>query len=144
MQMVEGNSILQLTTTPKLAPLSQAIRDPSSIGAMNGSKHTTVATSIYTTFRIAQLISSFRRRIKTKVLSHRTATKASIAKVQHGLREDFQNEVLNVMCNSRGRRHPTVSQKTHVPSLSASSATGLERRAADTELSQDGPRSVDR
>lgn len=144
MQMVEGNSILQLTTTPQLAPLSQAIRDPSSIGAMTGSKHTTVATSIYTTFRIAQLISSFRRRIKTKVLSHRTATKASIAKVQHGLRGDFQNEVLNVMCNSQGRRHPAVNHKTHVPSLSASTATARGRRVADTEPSQYGARSVER
>jgi len=48
--------------------------------------------SLYLTFKVAQLISSFRKRVKTRALSHGPQSNASARKVQTKLCKEFESQ----------------------------------------------------
>ncbi|THZ54339.1 hypothetical protein D6C86_09490 [Aureobasidium pullulans] len=100
-----------------------------------------MANSIYTTFRMAQLINSFRNRVKTRLLSHTATTKASDASTQDDLHDEWEDEVLDVMSDGQIQRQLVKRRGSCVKNLENNSHSYTT--ANDARLGQGGSRVTD-
>ncbi|THV67185.1 hypothetical protein D6D28_07685 [Aureobasidium pullulans] len=100
-----------------------------------------MANSIYTTFRMAQLINSFRNRVKTRLLSHTATTKASDASTQDDLHDEWEDEVLDIMSDGRIQRQLVKRRGSCVKNLENNSHSYTT--ANDSRLGQGGSRVTD-
>lgn len=143
--MVKGTDILQLTTPP-VSPLSArpcCSNGTQDIGmtAKDSRMSAVMANSIYTTFRMAQLINSFRNRVKTRLLSHTATTKASDASTQDDLHDEWEDEVLDVMSDGQIQRQLVKRRGSCVKNLENNSHSYTT--ANDSRLGQGGSRVTD-
>ncbi|CAD0044355.1 unnamed protein product [Aureobasidium pullulans] len=100
-----------------------------------------MANSIYTTFRMAQLINSFRNRVKTRLLSHTATTKASDASTQDDIHDEWEDEVLDVMSDGQIQRQLVKRRGSCVKNLENNSHSYTT--ANDSRLGQGGSRVTD-
>ncbi|GAB7352364.1 hypothetical protein MBLNU459_g2803t1 [Dothideomycetes sp. NU459] len=85
--------IARLTNTQPLSePDSADCVSSFTVPASQQSSQPRTQSSLYLTFKVAQLISSFRKRVKTRALSHVSQNKTSAKKVQTELCQEFEKQ----------------------------------------------------
>lgn len=116
------STLVQLATSCSNADFADLV--PSIIAPILPPSQPHTQNSLYLTFKVAQLISSFRRRVKTRALSHAPRNNVSTKKVQTELCQEFERQAYEEIDEYLGKRKKTSRHHDHARTRMSISVNG--------------------